>query len=80
MVLRKRAPELKRVFKCPQPYLVGTLAIIGCIYLLISLPEKTLLRFGLWNLVGLALYFAYSRGRSLLRTTGHAASEEGLPE
>ncbi len=79
MALRRKAPEMQRIFRCPQPYLVGALAIVGCLYLLISLPEKTLLRFGLWNLVGLALYFAYSRGRSLLRTTGHAASEEGLP-
>ena len=34
MVLRRRAPEAKRLFRCPQPYLVGTLAILGCIYLL----------------------------------------------
>lgn len=67
MALRRRAPELKRVFRCPQPYWVGTLAILGCAYLLFSLPEKTLLRFALWNLAGLALYFTYSRSRSLLR-------------
>ena len=65
MVLRKRAPELKRVFKCPQPYLVGTLAILGCLYLLVSLPSQTLVRFVLWNIAGLAIYFLYSRSRSL---------------
>ena len=65
MVLRKRAPELKRVFKCPQPYLVGTLAILGCLYLLASLPSQTLFRFMLWNIAGLAIYFLYSRSRSL---------------
>jgi APA family basic amino acid/polyamine antiporter len=65
MVLRKRAPELKRVFKCPQPYLVGTLAILGCLYLLASLPSQTLVRFALWNVAGLAFYFLYSRSRSL---------------
>ena len=65
MVLRMRAPELKRVFKCPQPYLVGTLAILGCLYLLASLPTQTLVRFALWNVAGLAFYFLYSRSRSL---------------
>jgi APA family basic amino acid/polyamine antiporter len=66
MVLRRRAPELPRVFHCPAPYVVGTLAIVGCLYLMVSLPEKTLIRFVLWNLIGLAAYFAYGRRHSLL--------------
>jgi APA family basic amino acid/polyamine antiporter len=67
MVLRRRAPDLPRVFRCPAPYLVGTLAVLGCIYLLISLPSSTLIRFLIWNAIGLAVYFAYSRARSLVR-------------
>ncbi|USI72225.1 amino acid permease [Sphingomonas morindae] len=66
MLLRRRAPEAVRVFRCPWPYLVGTLAILGCLYLLISLPEATLRRFLIWNLIGLGVYFAYSRPRSAL--------------
>jgi APA family basic amino acid/polyamine antiporter len=66
MILRRRAPELPRVFHCPAPYVVGTLAIVGCLYLMVSLPEKTLVRFVLWNLLGLAAYFAYGRRNSLL--------------
>ena len=64
MILRKRAPDLKRVFRCPQPYLVGTLAILGCLYLMVSLPSQTLVRFALWNVAGLVIYFLYSRSRS----------------
>jgi APA family basic amino acid/polyamine antiporter len=45
---------------------VGTFAVLGCIYLLFSLPEKTLVRFLIWNLIGLAAYAAYGRPRSLL--------------
>ena len=67
MVLRRRSPELPRIFRCPQPYVVGTLAVLGCAYLIYSLPTKTLTRFLLWNLIGIAVYFAYSRSRSLLR-------------
>jgi APA family basic amino acid/polyamine antiporter len=67
MALRKRAPHLPRIFRCPAPYLVGTLAILGCIYLVISLPEKTLVRFAIWNLIGLAAYFAYGYRHSVLR-------------
>jgi len=67
MALRRRAPELPRVFRCPQPYVVGTLAILGCIYLLVSLPEMTLVRFVVWNAIGLVAYSSYGRSRSLLR-------------
>ncbi len=65
MILRRRAPELKRVFKCPAPYLVGTLAIAGCLYLISSLPTTTLTRFVAWNVLGTAVYLAYGRSRSL---------------
>jgi basic amino acid/polyamine antiporter, APA family len=65
MILRRRAPELKRVFRCPAPYLVGTLAILGCLYLLFSLPSHTLVRFVIWNLIGVGVYLAYGRARSL---------------
>jgi APA family basic amino acid/polyamine antiporter len=65
MILRKKMPDLPRVFRCPAPYVIGTLAILGCIYLIFSLPEKTLVRFFFWNVIGIAIYFLYSRSRSL---------------
>lgn len=80
MVLRRRAPDLPRVFRCPQPYVVGSLAVLGCLYLLASLPTKTLERFALWNLAGLVFYFLYGRSRSLLTRTGTAADEAGVPD
>ncbi|MDR6786903.1 amino acid transporter [Sphingomonas sp. BE138] len=67
MVLRRTAPELKRVFRCPAPFVVGTLAILGCVYLLVSLPTHTLVRFALWNVAGVVFYLAYGRARSLVR-------------
>lgn len=67
MILRRRSPDLPRVYRCPQPYWVGTLAILGCIYLIVSLPNATLYRFLIWNLVGIGVYLAYGRARSLLK-------------
>jgi APA family basic amino acid/polyamine antiporter len=66
MILRKRAPDLPRIFRCPWPSVVGTLAIVGCVYLIFSLPSKTLYRFLLWNLLGIAVYYLYGRARSVL--------------
>jgi APA family basic amino acid/polyamine antiporter len=65
MILRKRFPDLPRVFRCPAPYLVGTLAIGGCLYLLFSLPTHTLVRFAGWNVLGIIVYLLYGRVRSM---------------
>lgn len=67
MVLRRTAPDMKRLFRCPAPYVVGTLAILGCLYLLLSLPGATIIRFGIWNAIGLLVYLAYGRRHSLLK-------------
>jgi len=64
MILRRRMPDLPRLFRCPKPYLVGTLTILGCAYLLLSLPASTLVRFGAWNVIGLLVYYLYGRSRS----------------
>jgi APA family basic amino acid/polyamine antiporter len=72
IVLRRTRPELPRVFRCPAPYLVGTLAVLGCLYLMFSLPSMTLVRFAGWNLLGLAFYFLYGRQRSLAKKNAAA--------
>src|SRR3546814_11746630 len=66
MILRKTQPDLPSVFRCPQPYVVGTLAIVGCAYLIISLPAITLMRFVAWNAIGLVVYLLYGRARRML--------------
>ena len=66
MILRRRFPDLPRVFRCPVPYLVGTLAILGCLYLIFSLPLHTLTRFLWWNAIGLGVYAVYGRARSVV--------------
>lgn len=67
IVLRRRAPDAERRFRCPAPNVVGSLAIMGCLYLIASLPASTLLWCGVWNAAGLLVYFGYSRRHSLLR-------------
>ena len=73
MVLRKRAPMQLRLFRCPAPYLVGTLAVLGCVYLLFSLPTATVGRFVVWNVIGLAIYLAYGRRNSGVTRVVNAA-------
>ena len=66
LVLRRRSPELPRPFRAPLAPLVGLGAILGCTYLFLSLPTKTLLWCLVWNAIGLGVYLVYGRRRSKL--------------
>ena len=66
LVLRKRDPNRPRVFRTPLAWLVGPVAILGCIYLFSSLPTRTQLWCLLWNAFGLLVYLLYARRNSLL--------------
>ncbi len=59
MILRLREPERPRVFRTPLWWLVGSLAVAGCLYLFWNLPSKTQLFFFGWNGSGLLVYFLY---------------------
>ena len=64
MVLRRTDPNRVRSFRTPAVYVIGPLAIIGCVYLYFSLPLFTKTFFPAWGLIGLVVYFGYSRSRS----------------
>jgi len=64
LVLRRRSPDQPRVYRAPLAWVVGPTAILGCLYLFFSLPERTRLFFFLWNGVGLAGYIVASWRRA----------------
>ncbi|AMG75939.1 amino acid permease [Sphingopyxis granuli] len=66
IVLRVRRPDLPRQFRAPMPWVVGLVAIFGCLYLFISLPAVTQGRFLIWNLIGAGVYLAYGARKSRL--------------
>ncbi|RPE81873.1 amino acid permease [Vulcaniibacterium tengchongense] len=66
LVLRKRDPARPRVFRTPWAWLVAPVAILGCLYLFWSLPQRTQLWFLVWNAIGIVAYLAYGRRASLL--------------
>jgi APA family basic amino acid/polyamine antiporter len=66
LILRRQRPEVARPFKTPLPWVVGPLAVAGCLYLFFSLPAITQQLFLVWNLIGAAIYLAYGRTKSAL--------------
>jgi len=66
MILRKREPGATRPFRTPLWWLVGTAAILGCIWLFTSLPLTTMRNFLIWNAIGVVVYLVYGRAKSRL--------------
>ncbi|OIR14288.1 putative amino acid permease YhdG [mine drainage metagenome] len=66
IILRKTDPHLVRPFKTPLVPLVPILGILVCTAMIISLWGTTLLSAFIWMIVGLVIYFGYSRKRSKL--------------
>jgi APA family basic amino acid/polyamine antiporter len=64
LVLRRTQPERRRSFRTPWVPVVPILAILCCLVLMASLPIETWVRFVVWLIIGLVIYFAYSRHRS----------------
>ena len=59
-------PERKRSFRVPFVPLFPLISIACCLVLMLGLPLLTWLRFFSWLLIGLAIYFFYSKSRSTL--------------
>jgi APA family basic amino acid/polyamine antiporter len=66
MLLRIRQPDKKRPFRTPLIWVVGPLAMIGCLYLFFSLPLQPILVFLGWAVLGLVFYRVYGYKRSAL--------------
>ncbi len=66
LLMRKTNPELVRPFKTPLVPLVPVLGILVCTAMIIALDAFTLKAAIVWMIVGLIVYFTYSRKNSSL--------------
>jgi APA family basic amino acid/polyamine antiporter len=64
LVLRYREPERKRGFRAPLGPVFPVLSIIFCVLLMMGLEMMTWIRFFVWLIIGLVIYYFYSRNRS----------------
>src|SRR5207247_4736523 len=64
LILRYREPDRPRAFRAPGGSLAPILTIITCVLLMAGLPILNWIRFFVWLLIGLVIYFIYSRKHS----------------
>ena len=64
IVLRIREPERRRGFRVPFGPVIPVLSVLSCFLLMAGLPIITWYRFLIWLVIGLVIYFLYSRHRS----------------
>jgi APA family basic amino acid/polyamine antiporter len=72
LVLHVREPNRPRPFRTPGMPFTPVIAMVACMFLMLQLPRVTWVRFGLWLVAGLVLYFAYGYRKSRLRSAPDA--------
>ncbi len=65
--LRRIEPDRPRPFRVPWVPLTPLISIAACFYLMWQLPTVTWIRFVIWLIIGLVLYFTYGYTHSTLR-------------
>ncbi len=68
LVLRHKEPDRPRPFRVPMVWPVCLLSAAGCLYIMTGLPHQAWVRFCVWLVVGLLLYFFYGFWHSILRS------------
>jgi len=66
LILRKTQPDRPRSFRVPLGPLFPILSIASCLILMLALPLETWIRFVVWSIVGLGIYFAFGKKNSAL--------------
>ena len=72
LILRYREPERHRAFRAPGGPLAPIITIFTCLLLMAGLPIMNWIRFFVWMIMGLVLYYSYGRRNSTLNTATRA--------
>ncbi len=74
IVLRKTHPNVARPFRTPLVPIVPICGILVCGAMMVNLAPDTWLRFAIWFVIGLAVYFLYARKHA--KTPSYALKKE----
>ncbi|MEU9331720.1 amino acid permease [Streptomyces sp. NPDC048290] len=66
IVLRRTRPDLPRSFRTPWVPALPIVSVAASLWLMLNLPAETWVRFAGWMILGVLVYFFYSRSHSRL--------------
>jgi APA family basic amino acid/polyamine antiporter len=66
-VLRVKNPDAPRTFRVPMVPVIASLGVFTCLFMMAFLPLDTWIRLAVWMVIGVIVYFVYSRHHSKLR-------------
>ena len=75
ITLRRVQPDRPRSFRVPGSPWLPMLSVVCCLILMLGLPLESWVRFVVWLLIGMAIYFGFGRRHSTLE----AATPRGQP-
>jgi APA family basic amino acid/polyamine antiporter len=64
LILRKTQPDRKRGFRVPWSPVTPCISIAACFLLMLGLPLETWIRFVVWLLIGLVIYWSFGKRHS----------------
>src|SRR5215218_2918171 len=70
VILRRTRPDLPRAFRVPGVPVLPIASALACLWLMLNLPAETWLRFAIWMVIGLGVYFLFGRRNSRFNTPG----------
>jgi APA family basic amino acid/polyamine antiporter len=74
-LMRKSDPNTKRPFRTPWVPFVPIMGVLVCGAMIFALDRQTLTVAMIWMLIGLAVYFVYSKKHSKLNQEGHTPGD-----
>ncbi|MDN6761951.1 amino acid permease [Acidipropionibacterium jensenii] len=75
IVLRRKRPDLPRAFRVPWVPVIPIVSAIICLYLMLNLSIETWMRFLIWMVIGIVVYFTYSKNHSRLAHGSELAAD-----
>lgn len=78
-ILRVKEPNLKRSFRVPSLPIIAILGISINLYLIWNLSTEAKMYSAIWLVIGVIVYFLYSRKNSKLQNGGHTFEAETHP-
>lgn len=82
ILFRYTRPEAPRSFRLPFMLVAPALGVLASLFLILQLHWETWVRFAVWLVIGLVIYFTYGRKHSLLNPESprHWSALDSRPE